>query len=92
MKFIDIAIPDTDGEDDKDGALTPIATTPTAKTFGRRPVEEYTLNPKDHKSDDNKDHRSDASQADTSIDGQGNDDFFDANDDQTDVSHLLRES
>jgi hypothetical protein len=84
MKFIDIAIPNFGDDDEKpDGVMTPIAATPTATAFGRRLVEEYTL-------DDPTDRRSNASQAgDTSIasiDDKGTDDFFEANDDQTDVS------
>jgi len=82
MKFIDIAIPHFGDEPAKEeGVLTPIATTPKAKaTFGRRPVEEYTL-------DDTAETKSIASNAgDTSIASTDQkDQFYDATDDQTEV-------
>jgi vacuolar protein sorting-associated protein 13A/C len=79
MKFIDIAIPNFGGDEEEPEPV--VVATPTK--FGRRPVEEYTL--------DETDKGEDADPADTaddaSVDDKGNDQFYEANDDQTDVSY-----
>lgn len=88
MKFIDVAIPEfDDGEAEKDGTLTPIPSTPKAAgTFGRRgTIQEYNL---DDRHDDSHrhdhDNRSVSSHAgDSSLDEKAGDQFFEANDDQT---------
>ena len=86
MKFIDVAIPKFDDKEAPQAQVPPPSVPGPQHHFRRRPVEEYNLDDTrsiiSARTTDNKDDE-------TSLDGKGGDEFYEARDDTTEVSALL---